>query len=231
MLQVFRIPYSPKLNNEYEQRKPVVLLQHGLFSCSDSFLLNGPNDALAYNFADNGFDVWLGNARGNLYSRNNTKISLQHPDFWSFSWHEIGHIDIPAMIDYILYETQQEKLHYVGHSQGCTAFFVMASTRPEYNLKIKTAHMLAPAIFMGNATSKFLLGLAPIVGSPGLATTILSDQQLFPYNTFVQRLVDTVCSLTTGRKYCFTLFLLLGGTYNGNLNQVTMNKFFSFQTL
>lgn len=175
VLNLFRIPYSPKLNNSNE-KKPAVLIQHGLFSCSDCFLLNGPDNAIAYNFADRGFDVWLGNARGNIYSRNNTKVSINHPYFWDFSWHEIGNIDIPAMIDYILEETGESKVHYAGHSQGTTVFFVMATTRPEYNAKIKTAHMLAPPIFMGNATDGLIVNLAPYVGTPGTGANILGTQ-------------------------------------------------------
>lgn len=220
VLNMFRIPYSSKLNNN-NKIKPVVLIQHGLFSCSDGFLLNGPSDSIAFNFADNGFDVWLGNARGNIYSRKNTKISLNHPNFWTFSWHEIGNIDIPEMVDYILNKTEESKIHYVGHSQGNTVFFVMASTRPEYNKKIKTAHMLAPPIFMGNVTDDFVVGLAPYVGTPGKASAILGNQQFIPYNPFLQRLLDTACGGNPKfPKYCSTLFFLWAGSENRNLNVV-----------
>lgn len=99
--------------------------------------------------ADQGYDVWMGNARGNVYSR---KHVLYDPDgsredrehFWRFSWHEIGAIDLPSMIDYVLIATGQKQLFYIGHSQGTTAFFVMCSERPEYNAKIKMMHALAP---------------------------------------------------------------------------------------
>lgn len=37
--------------------------------------------------------------------------------FWKFSWHEMGTIDVPEMIDYVLSETQEKDLHYIGHSQ------------------------------------------------------------------------------------------------------------------
>ncbi|XP_037817101.1 lipase 3-like [Lucilia sericata] len=222
VLNMFRIPYSPKLNNK-DRGNPVVFLQHGLFSCSDSFILNGPNDSIAFNFADNGFDVWLGNARGNIYSRNNTRLSLNHPNFWSFSWHEIGNIDIPEMIDYILNKTGETKVHYVGHSQGNTVFFVMASTRPEYNKKIKTAHMLAPPIFMGNVTDNLVVGLAPYVGTPGKGSNFLGNQQFIPYNPFVQRLLDTACGGKSAfPKYCSTLFFLWAGSENRNLNMTLL---------
>ncbi|KAH8412154.1 hypothetical protein KR009_000227 [Drosophila setifemur] len=222
LLNVFRIPYSPKLNNGDQPRR-AVLIMHGLFSCSDCFLLNGPEDALPYNFADAGYDVWLGNARGNLYSRNNTRLNVKNPNFWKFSWHEIGSIDLPAMIDYILNLTGEKDLHYVGHSQGCTSFFVMGSFRPEYNAKIKTSHMLAPSVFMGNTTEGLIVATAPIFGAPGLGTSLLENQVLLPQNTFLQRLLDTTCSnQPLMLSYCKTLAMLWGGPEIGNLNKTLL---------
>lgn len=217
---MFRIPYSPKLKNK-DEPKPVVFIQHGLFSCSDCFLLNGPDNAIAYNFVDAGFDVWLGNARGNIYSRNNTKISLNHPYFWNFSWHEIAEIDIAAMIDYILEKTGDTSLHYVGHSQGTTVYLVLMSYRPEYNDKIKTAHLLAPTAFMGNTKDGLVRTLAPYVGTPGRGANILGTQQFVPSNPFVQRALDTACGgKPTFPEYCQTLFLMWAGTEQNNLNSV-----------
>lgn len=40
------------------------------------------------------------------------------------------------MLDYILTQTKQNQLIYVGHSQGVTSAFVMLSERPEYNKRI-----------------------------------------------------------------------------------------------
>lgn len=59
------------------------------------------------------------------------------------------------MIDHILSETEAEKIVYVGHSQGTTVFYVMASTRPEYNSKIKVQISLAPIGAISHATSAF----------------------------------------------------------------------------
>ncbi|CAD7078759.1 unnamed protein product [Hermetia illucens] len=97
---------------------------------------------------DLGYDVWLGNARGNRYSKKHKSLNPKEKDFWQFSWHEIGIYDLPAMIDYILNATEYQKLFYAGHSQGTTSFFVMCSRRPEFNKKIILMQALAPVAFM-----------------------------------------------------------------------------------
>lgn len=78
-----------------------VFLQHGLLSSSADWLLSGPDRALAFILADAGYDVWLGNARGNTYSRKHVSLSSDETAFWDFSWHEMAMYDIPAEIDYL----------------------------------------------------------------------------------------------------------------------------------
>lgn len=70
------------------------------------------------------------------------------------SWHEIGVYDIPAIIDHILNTTNQKKLNYIGHSQGTTSFFVLASMRPEYNEKLLDVHLLAPVANLNNTRNQ-----------------------------------------------------------------------------
>lgn len=74
---------------------------------------------LAYILADNEYDVWLTNSRGNTYSRRHISKNPDNPlsGFWDFSWYEMAIYDHPRTIDYILSETGNEKLYYIGHSQ------------------------------------------------------------------------------------------------------------------
>lgn len=76
------------------------------------------------------------------------------------SWHEIGTYDLPAMIDYVLQTTGREKLFYLGHSQGTTAFFVMSTQLPEYQDKIEAMFAMAPIAYCGRMKSPFLQMLA-----------------------------------------------------------------------
>lgn len=145
LLKVHRI--LPKISGV---SKYPVFLMHGLIAASSDYVMTGPKLALAYYLADNGYDVWMGNARGNKHSENHKTLSKRSREFWDFSWHEIGFYDVPAMIDLALEMTGSPKIFFVGHSQGTTSFLVFASSHPEYNEKIVQAHLLAPAGFMKN---------------------------------------------------------------------------------
>lgn len=150
MLRFFRIPSSPKLSDHTDDtlHKPAVLLQHGFTLTSDAWVISDPSVGLAYRLADAGFDVWLGNQRGNSYSQNHITLNSNERKFWDFSWHEIGYYDLAAMFDYILGLTDNSALHYVGYSQGTSTFMVLLSSRPEYREKVKTIHLMAPVVYM-----------------------------------------------------------------------------------
>ena len=75
---------------------------------------------------NSGYDVWMGNTRGNTYSRNHTTFEpcSSCPEFWNFGFDDSGVFDYSAEIDYILETTGHARLHFIGHSMGCTQFLV-----------------------------------------------------------------------------------------------------------
>ena len=99
---------------------------HGLFQDAGAFVfnLNKGVQAPALQAAEAGLDVWLANSRGNMYSHSHKEYfdkennSEHSKAYWDFSWAEIGRHDMPAVIHKVLNETGQDKLAYVGYSQG-----------------------------------------------------------------------------------------------------------------
>ena len=60
--------------------------------------------------------------------------------------------DLPAMINYTLKVTGQEKLFYVGHSQGTLIAFTGFSDNPTLGNKIKAFFALAPVYTLNHAS-------------------------------------------------------------------------------
>lgn len=152
LLKMHRIlPKSRSMLKKYP-----VFLMHGILRSSSDYILLGTENALSYILSDFGYDVWLGNSRGNPFSSKHRFLSPDSQEFWEFSFHEIGYFDLAAMFDYILKITVQPTLYYVGHSQGGSAILVLLSTRPEYNAKIRQLHLLGPAMFLTNIRFKLV---------------------------------------------------------------------------
>ncbi|OTB07390.1 hypothetical protein M426DRAFT_318078 [Hypoxylon sp. CI-4A] len=128
-------------------RKPVVYLHHGLLMNSEVWVcLTDAQRTLPFMLVEKGYDVWLGNNRGNKYS----KKSINHPptttEFWNFSIDEFAFHDIPDSINYVLQTTRQPSLSYIGFSQGTAQAFASLAIHPKLNEQVNVFIALAPAM-------------------------------------------------------------------------------------
>ncbi|KMY91425.1 lipase 3 isoform X1 [Drosophila simulans] len=224
ILTIYRIPSSPNRSHlNRAGRRAVVFLQHGILSASDDWIINGPEASLAYMLADAGYDVWLGNARGNTYSRQHKHIHPDSSDFWRFSWHEIGVYDLAAMLDYALAKSQSSSLHFVAHSQGTTAFFVLMSSLPLYNEKLRSVHLLAPIAYM-RYHSFILSKLGGIfLGTPSFLSWVLSSMELLPITNLQKLICEHICASSSMFNFlCSGLLDFIGGWGTRHLNQTLL---------
>lgn len=143
------------------KNKPVVYMQHGLIDSSDTFIIHHKDKAQAFISAEAGYDVWLGNTRGNKYSKQHLWLDPEEYQYWEHSFPEMAKYDMPAFFSYIRNHTHMapsEKLTYIGHSQGTTQMFYKMAKEPEFvrdnvNLFVALAPFMVPHSFF--STRKF----------------------------------------------------------------------------
>ncbi|CAG9767019.1 unnamed protein product [Ceutorhynchus assimilis] len=208
ILTMHRIPNK-------KSNKPPVFLMHGLLLSSIDWVVMGPGKSIGLILADAGYDVWLGNNRGNTHSRNHEYLdgTLQKEQFFNYSYHEIGLYDLPAMIDYVIDQTGYPKINYIGFSEGVTSFLVMGSLKPEYNEKILLMNAYAPVTDAHNITNVFfnLLAISPKI--LGLAE-LIGWHEMFDLST--SPLFRLVCQI---KPLCDVFFNLIGISQNQLVDQ------------
>lgn len=161
ILRLFRLSTRhAEVEGGHLRPRPAVFLQHALMDSSAGWVIQGPQRSLGFILVDAGYDVWMGNSRGNTYSRNHTVLSPDDDDaFWAFSWDHMARHDVPAVVDYILEETKQRQLAYVGYSQGTTMALAALSTNVGLSSKISLAVLMAPVAVVTHMRSfLFVLG-------------------------------------------------------------------------
>ncbi|GMF46814.1 unnamed protein product [Phytophthora fragariaefolia] len=140
--------------------KPAVLLQHGIIERSFAWVCNYRNQSLAFVLADAGYDVWLGNSRGNTYSNESTHYTMDDDAFWDFSWEDMGLFDLPAMINYVKDTSGRLTISYVGHSQGVTQALVGFAANQTLAKSVSYFGALAPVSWLGHSKAELFVALA-----------------------------------------------------------------------
>ncbi|KAJ8952377.1 hypothetical protein NQ318_014468 [Aromia moschata] len=230
LLGVHRIPHGKNelANTTENKQKPAVIFMHGLLSNSVDFFILGPGRSLPLMLADEGYDVWLGNNRGNTWSRNHTTLDPEvDKEFWDYSFHEFGVYDGPAIIDYILNETGNEKVTYVGHSEGTTQFFIMGSMRPDYNDKINLMVALAPVVYMEHITSPLIVEIKKYDQLIYKAVDLLNITWILSYSKPIEDALERICSDDSDfQEMCVFFLFLIFGFDNDQMDRSMFSKIF-----
>lgn len=212
IISITRIPYSRNDKRKIAQKK-VIFLQHGLLDASSTWVINFPEQSLGFILSDAGYDVWLGNMRGNKYGLRHTYLNKNQSEFWDFSWSEMAKYDLTAMIDYILEKTLVKSLVYVGHSQGTLIGFAEFGANKELAAKIKLFIALGPV-----STVKYIKSPIRYIANMGVYSNqnvwfkLFGKKDFLPSSTKMDWLADKLCNLKiTDRIFCANILFLLCG--------------------
>ncbi|EFJ51784.1 hypothetical protein VOLCADRAFT_56661, partial [Volvox carteri f. nagariensis] len=165
ILNCFRIPYGRA--GPGTAKRPPVLLIHGISLASTSWVVNGPDESLAFFLADRGYDVWLANTRGNIFSREHVRYSDKQTEFWNFALDEMAEIDLPVIIHYMKNVTGMPKVGIVGHSQGCTIPLMTLSSQTNLTDSVGVVISLGPSVFITNMKVGIPIAYSLIVNVSG----------------------------------------------------------------
>eukprot|EP01100_Stratorugosa_tubuloviscum_P003461 TRINITY_DN1844_c2_g1_i1.p1 TRINITY_DN1844_c2_g1~~TRINITY_DN1844_c2_g1_i1.p1 ORF type:complete len:409 (-),score=178.22 TRINITY_DN1844_c2_g1_i1:95-1321(-) len=194
---------------------PAIFLQHGLEDASHTWVINFPAQSLGFILYDAGYDVWMGNSRGNTYSRSHVSLDPDDHDFWQWSFDEMAKYDLPAQLNYTLNYTNNAKLIYVGHSQGTLQAFIFFATNNPLVEKVSLFVALAPIAYLGHVES-ILLQL--------MATFHLEDiffllgwDQFLTNQDILSKLLPGICDFSP--FICTSTLCILMGCDPANWNQ------------
>ncbi|NXI28424.1 LIPM Lipase, partial [Sterrhoptilus dennistouni] len=214
ILAVYRIPAGR--NDQNTEQKPAVFLQHAFLGDATHWISNLPNNSLGFLLADAGYDVWLGNSRGNTWSLKHKTLKPSQKEFWQFSFDEMGKYDIPAELNFIMNKTGQTNVYYIGHSEGSAAGFIAFYTYPELAKQVKAFFALGPVTVCPHATSpliKILKLPVPVLklvfGCKGVAHQI----------EFLKGPVTQFC--TSLDKFCTHVLCYIAG---GSVKNINMSR-------
>ena len=228
ILGIFRIPHG---RNSTISGRPV-LLQHGLLDSATTWVMNFPEQSLSFILADTGYDVWLGNMRGNYYSRAHVKYNPDRDEeFWNFSWDEMAKDDLPSMISYILNVTKHSHIGYVGHSQGTMiAFAEFGRSQSILQKNISFYAALAPVVHLGHIKSPIRY-LSLIAKEIELYWHLLFGRNEFlPSSYIIKWLGIFACGeVILDRLMCKNILFILCGPEKKNLNETRIPVYISHE--
>ncbi|TKY66416.1 Triacylglycerol lipase 2 [Spatholobus suberectus] len=188
--------------------KPPVLLQHGLFCDAIIWLVNCPDESLGFILADNGYDVWLANARGTKYSRGHKSLKPNDTAYWDWSWDELASYDLPAFVKYV-YSNTGQRMHYAGHSLG-TLMALATFSQGQLLDMLRSAALLSPIAHTHQVTSP----LVKLAADTFIANHLywLGLREFIPNGDVAGKFMKGICNSLNFN--CSNLLTLFTGTMN-----------------
>lgn len=222
ILSMQRIPEGRGGGGGGERKQPV-FLQHGVLMDGMTWLLNSPQESLAFILADSGYDVWIGNMRGTRWSRRHASLDSSRPAYWEWSWDELAAYDLPAMVDFVYQQTGQ-KMHYVGHSMG-TLVALASFSEGRLVDKLKSAALLSPVAYLAHMTTPLGI-IAAKVFLGEILTNWLGLAEFNPKLNFVSNFLNKYCHIPG--VDCYNLMESFTGK-NCCLNTSTVELFLKYE--
>ncbi|KAJ1704683.1 hypothetical protein LUZ63_004462 [Rhynchospora breviuscula] len=221
ILSLQRIPEGRNGSSGGEKKQPV-FLQHGVLMDGITWLLNPPQQSLAFILADKGFDVWIANTRGTRWSNRHIKLTITQPDYWEWSWDELATQDLPASLDFV-YRLTGQKMHFVGHSMG-TLIALASFSEGRLVDKLKSAALLSPVAYLVHMSTPIGIFCAKaFVGE--VVTDLLGVAEFNPKAEIVTNFLKTICH---GPLNCYELMESYTGD-NCCLNASGIEKFLKYE--
>jgi lysosomal acid lipase/cholesteryl ester hydrolase len=218
VLNMQRIPYGKHAHGVNDPpNRPVIFLQHGLLCSSTNWLTNLENESFAFILADAGFDVWMGNFRGNTYSKGHAWLSTSSHEYWQFSWDEMAKYDLPAMINYVLAKTGKDQIYYSGHSQGTMTMFAKLSEDPVFASKIKEFYAQGPVSTVGYIEGPLRL-IAGFTNELDWFLNLVGIDEFLPNSYMTDLLAHYVCGWSWTNPLCGDILFVIAGPDSVQLN-------------
>ena len=217
-LSLQQIPHGIK--NKNQATKGIVFLQHGLNSDSASWVLNPPNESLSFVLADAGYEVWMGNDRGDGLSMRNKYYTPDQSEFWNFTYDQMAQYDLPTMINFTLANAalrNQKTLAYIGISEGTIIMFAGAS-RNYANIadSVNLFIALAPVAYVYHQRSPIMQVLAELDTAQILE--LLGDHEFYLPNV-IETLLPDICKINP-QDCDWVLSLLMGPSTHINTSRI-----------
>lgn len=225
IIYIQRIP-SGRNQDPSTGPKPVIFLQHGLLCSSSNWVINLPNEGFAFVLADAGFDVWLGNVRGNTYGLRHVKYPVHSDEFWNFSWDEMASQDLPAMLNFVTNKTSQSSIYYAAHSQGTLMAFAEFSRNKELAKKVKKFFAMGPVATVGHMESPIKY-LADAIDEIEILFDIFGVRDFLPSDAIIHWLAKHVCSDKDLETFCSDIIFIICGFDKKQLNETRLPIYYT----